>query len=89
MLAAFKKAIHDDEGDDDEAEELAEPTILDEEQEFLDCEEEHELEFSTHNQISCFSHTLQHVVSKGELVQGIVETCSFNRMEREFINQGH
>ena len=55
MLAAFKIAIHDDKGDDDEVEELAEPTILDE---FLDCEEEHELEFSTHNRVSCFSHSL-------------------------------
>ena len=36
MSAAFKKTIHDDKGDDDEVEELAEPTILDEEQEFLD-----------------------------------------------------
>ena len=73
MVAAFKKTIHDDEGDDDKVEELAEPTILDEEQEFLDFEEEHELEFSTHNQISCFSHTLQFVVSKFDEVNRFKE----------------
>ena len=73
MLAAFTKTIHDDEGVDDEVEESAEPTILDEEQEFLDYEEEHELEFGTHNQISCFSHTLQLVVSKFDEVNGFKE----------------
>ena len=61
MVAVFKAKFNED---DDDVEELVESSMPDDEQEFLDCEMEHDIEFSSFNQISCFSHTLQLVVSK-------------------------
>ena len=61
MVAAFKAKFNED---DDDVEELVESSMPDDEQEFLDCEMEHDIEFSSFNRISCFSHTLQLVVSK-------------------------
>jgi len=61
MVPAFKAKFDED---DDDVEELAESSMPDDEQEFPDCEMEHDIEFSSFNRISCFSRTLQLVVSK-------------------------
>jgi len=61
MVAAFKAKFNED---DDDVKELVESSMPEDEQEFLDCEMEHDIEFSSFNRISCFSHTLQLVVSK-------------------------
>ena len=59
MVAAFKEQVQLKQ-DDDCMEEIADTDIpSDEEQDFLDCEEDHDAEFISYNRIGCFSHTLQ------------------------------
>ena len=63
MVAAFKEQVQLKQ-DDDCMEEIADTDIpSDEEQNFLDCEEDHDAEFISYNRIGCFSHTLQLVVN--------------------------
>ena len=49
MVAAFKAKLNED---DDDVEELVESSMPDDEQEFLDCEMEHDIEFSTFNRMN-------------------------------------
>ena len=72
MLAAFKEKVSMEIEDDtniDILDDMTDVALVDEEQEFLDCEDDHDLEFGSLNRISCFSHTLQLVVSKFNMVQ--------------------
>lgn len=77
MVAAFKEHLveecddvyaEDDEGDidvdDGNDDEIDVEIPINEEEDFLNCEESHEEEFFCYNRISCFSHTLQLVVNK-------------------------
>ena len=62
MVASFKEQVQLKQ--DDDCMEIADTDILsDEEQDFLDCEEDHDAEFISYNRIGCFSHTLQLVVN--------------------------
>lgn len=60
MVAAFRARI----GEGEDIDESTEPSTVDDAEDFLDCEEEHDVQFSSFNRIGCFSHTLQLVVSK-------------------------
>ena len=75
MVAAIREHLkeHDDtdigdnESDDeayDENDGEMDVDVINEEQDFLDCEESHDEEFVSYNRMSCFSHTLQLVVNK-------------------------
>ena len=61
MVAAFKARFEEV---DDDIEELTEPCTADDVEDFLDREMDHDVEFCSFKRISCFSHTLQLVVSK-------------------------
>lgn len=58
MVAAFKANLDIYEaGNDEEAgEEMVEPCTWDEAEDYMDCELEHEFEFSSLNRIACFLH---------------------------------
>ena len=64
MIAAFKVKLEEEEEDTEDVEEVAEPSVNKDEQDFHECEVEHDEEFSSLNQIGCFAHTLQLVVNK-------------------------
>ena len=67
IVAAFKESIDEEKDDDVMA------FTSDDEQEFLDCEEEHYVQFISYNRISCFSHTLQLVVNKFDAANNFKE----------------
>lgn len=67
MVAAFKKQITNSDCSDDERDEEAESTTVfdsNDEAEFLDCEQAHNIAFMSYHRIGCFSHSLQLVVNK-------------------------
>ena len=66
MVAAFKEKVAQPSSGDDEQDGEAETTSVfgDDEFEFLDCEEAHDIAFISYNRIGCFPHTLQLVVNK-------------------------
>ena len=64
MIAAFKAKLEEEEEDTEDVEEVAEPSVDKDEQDFHECEVEHDEEFSSLNRIGCFAHTLQLVVNK-------------------------
>ena len=64
MIAAFKAKLEEEEEDTEDVEEVAEPSVDKDEQDFHECEVEHDEEFSSLNRIGCFAHNLQLIVNK-------------------------
>ena len=68
MIAGFKERLDQEEDEDGDVEEVAELSVGEYEDDFLECEMEHKAEFFSLNRIGCFSHTLQLVVCKNDEV---------------------
>jgi len=68
MVAAFNSFIVNldcgEAENDEEGNDLGELCTLDEAEDFLDGELDHEVDFSSLNKIACFLHTLQLVVNR-------------------------
>ena len=84
MVAAFKANLNPLEAKSDKEEgedtvEMAEPCTLDEAEDFLDRELDHEAEFSSLNRIACFSHTLQQVVKKFDSVDSFKDVIKHTK----------